>query len=89
MCKRSIRRHHSERMKAKARKVAQQSWGYRVDLGMAAAEVERLSSRAEKFSDHLASCSCYMCGNPRKWFEERTRAEEKWRINASEQEREM
>lgn len=22
----------------------------------------------EKYADHLASCSCWMCGNPRKYF---------------------
>jgi hypothetical protein len=21
-----------------------------------------------KYADHLASCSCWMCGNPRKYF---------------------
>jgi hypothetical protein len=28
-----------------------------------------------KLSDHLASCSCYMCGNPRKYFGEPTMQE--------------
>ncbi|WP_169980233.1 hypothetical protein [Tautonia rosea] len=27
---------------------------------------------ARKDHDHLASCSCWMCGNPRRWLGERT-----------------
>jgi hypothetical protein len=26
-------------------------------------------------ANHLASCSCPMCGNPRKWFRSLTQAE--------------
>lgn len=28
-----------------------------------------------KLSDHLAQCSCHMCGNPRKYFGEPTMQE--------------
>ncbi|MTH94752.1 hypothetical protein E1297_01780 [Roseibium sp. RKSG952] len=37
-------------------------------------KARRLYPHDEKgtLSDHLASCSCYMCGNPRKYFGERT-----------------
>ena len=28
-----------------------------------------------KDADHLASCSCWMCGNERKYFKKRTRQE--------------
>jgi hypothetical protein len=28
--------------------------------------------RHEKMADHLASCSCPGCGNPRRWFGEKT-----------------
>lgn len=26
-------------------------------------------------ANHLAMCSCYMCGNPRKWWNSKTRQE--------------
>jgi len=30
-----------------------------------------------KYANHLASCSCWMCGNPRKYLGERTLQEMK------------
>lgn len=30
---------------------------------------------AYKAADHLKVCSCYACGNPRKYFDEETRGE--------------
>ena len=30
-----------------------------------------------KSADHLAVCSCWMCGNPRKWYGEPTIQERK------------
>lgn len=59
MSKRAERRHHLRRMKAKARKV------YYFNS----------PDRAIRLADHLASCSCCMCGNPRKWLKEKTRKE--------------
>lgn len=42
-------------------------------------EVQKKKKKAASFGDsykklynHLASCSCFMCGNPRKWFKEKT-----------------
>jgi hypothetical protein len=35
--------------------------------------------------DHLAACSCAMCGNPRRWFAAPTLKEEKARLSAEEQ----
>lgn len=35
--------------------------------------------------DHLAACSCAMCGNPRKWFKQPTIQEAKAADAASEQ----
>jgi hypothetical protein len=32
-------------------------------------------TEAIKEADHLASCSCWMCGNPRRYFGEPTRQE--------------
>jgi hypothetical protein len=33
--------------------------------------------RATKYAEHLAMCSCPMCGNPRKAYKEKTRQEQK------------
>lgn len=35
-------------------------------------------------ADHLAECSCYMCGNPRKWFGDKTIQERRFEIAAHE-----
>ena len=56
----SIRRLNRARMKKKATAVVSK-WGCEVDAG----GVGRLA-------DNLAACSCYMCGNPRKWFKKKT-----------------
>lgn len=29
-------------------------------------------------ADHLAECSCFMCGNPRKWWNEKTLQERRF-----------
>ena len=31
--------------------------------------------RHQRLADNLASCSCWMCGNPRRWFGELTMQE--------------
>lgn len=31
--------------------------------------------RDPKYADHLATCSCHMCGNPRKLWKQRTMQE--------------
>lgn len=31
-------------------------------------------------ADHMANCSCYMCGNPRKHFDQKTMAEKRSEI---------
>ena len=48
---RSLRRHHLARMKARARRT------YRLVP----------AAIAVKDADHLATCSCWMCGNPRRY----------------------
>lgn len=62
MKKRSLRRHHLQRMKKKAKKVY---WFNEPE-------------KAITLADHLASCSCHMCGNPRKFFKEKTLQEKKF-----------
>ena len=49
---RSLRRHHKNRMKAKAKKVYS-------DLP---------AELAIKMADHLKVCSCWACGNQRKYY---------------------
>lgn len=50
------RRNDQSRMKAKARKV----YWYNKPGG------------GEKLANHLKACSCWMCGNPRRYFGELT-----------------
>ena len=63
MKKRARRIMDKLRMKAKARRI-----GARIGSTSYAA-------RCVKNADHLAVCSCYMCGNPRKWQNKPTLAE--------------
>jgi len=61
MRSRAYRRNQKERMKRRARFVARL-----IDV-----DKEQWVLNA----DHLSVCSCWMCGNPRKWLGERTRQE--------------
>lgn len=54
---RARRRHDLLRMKSRAWRVAKYSWGRRDDW----------LHKAEKLANHIKSCSCWMCGNARKW----------------------
>ena len=56
---RALRRSHKRRMGRKA--VAAYPW---MDAG-----------RARRLADHMAHCSCYACGNPRRHFGEIPMAE--------------
>lgn len=68
---RATRRHHKQRMKAKARFVSGVVWGY---LSGDAMRVD-IVDRSEQNADHLKACSCEMCRNPRrsKWRRARGR----------------
>ena len=61
--KRAVRRHHRLRMIEHARFVVRNCWAFADD------EVEH---KAPRVHDHLAACSCWMCGNPRRYWGERT-----------------
>ena len=78
--KRATRRHHKERMKAKARSL------YRT--GIHPHEGDQPLPRAHHYADNLTLCSGHCCGNPRKWFKYVTRKEERFALDAAEQERE-
>lgn len=64
-----VRRHHDDWMKRKAVWLARESFlsddEFRADM----------ISQYRKKADHLRSFSCWMCGNPRKFFGECTRQE--------------
>ncbi len=55
--KRALRRHHRQRMIARARRI----FTFRGHSG------EDLERRARLNYDHLQRCSCWMCGHRRKW----------------------
>lgn len=57
--KRSVRRHHAGRLK----KSRHHHWGRDIS-----SEAKRLG----QVVDTPTPCSCYMCGNPRKYFNEKT-----------------
>jgi hypothetical protein len=67
MTKRALRRHHLYRMKAKARRI------YRIQNNWMSSEIPKeFEEAAEKRADYLKTCSCSMCGNPRKYFKDLT-----------------
>lgn len=57
--RRSVRRHHAGRLKKSRR----HHWGRDIS-----GEAKRLGQAV----DTPTPCSCYMCGNPRKYFNEKT-----------------
>lgn len=63
---RAYRRHHRERMKRKAKRLVAHVWRD---------GDEKLTRLMMNNADNLKVCSCEMCGNPRKWFKQRTRQE--------------
>ena len=56
--KRALRRHHRQRMIAHARHV--------LYIGMRPSDPE-MQEWARRNYNHLKKCSCWMCGNRRKW----------------------
>jgi hypothetical protein len=73
--KRAERRHHARRMKAKVLNWAKQE-AERMDYMFGDADQYRVVRQAET----RKRCSCWMCGNPRKYQGERTRQKDvDWR----------
>lgn len=60
---RALRRHHKQRMKAKARRVYS-IWQANSGLG---ASPEEIRDQTILTGDTLKGCSCHMCGNRRKY----------------------
>jgi hypothetical protein len=54
---RALRRHHRQRMIARARRVFERWFE----------DPEEAEMRARHYHSRMASCSCWMCGNPRKY----------------------
>ena len=72
---RTMRRHHTQRVKAKAKRIIKEAW--RTKDGS-------LDEWVNKNADHLKSCSCYMCGNPRRHFNLETIQEQRAKQNVEE-----
>lgn len=60
--KRALRRHHAARLKA----VRRFHWGR---------DISHDAKLIGKAIDTPSPCSCWMCGNPRRYFKELTRQE--------------
>lgn len=68
---RASRRAQQKRIKNKAYKKFKEShYSWMLDD-------EALVDRARRKANHMADCSCFMCGNPRKHFNETTIHEQK------------
>lgn len=83
MSKRARRRADKARMKARARRAYERLWRRPGD----APDWYDPKSH-EKLADHMAACSCWACGNPRKYFKERTLQEQKFYCDEVDDERE-
>ena len=76
--KRERRRRDFLRMKKRARKVQASWWNtHHTDP-----ELDKPSS---KLANNIKACSCDMCGNPRKWWNEITFQEKKADIDDKEE----
>lgn len=64
--KRSERRYQRERAIQHARHIVRFCWGYRAGGGHGREE-EKMLLWARKFAESLPTCSCIMCGMPRKF----------------------
>jgi len=78
--KRERRRRDFLRMKNRAHKVQTEWWA-----GFSYTEDE-IDIASSKLANNIKVCSCYMCGNPRKWWRKsKTIQEKKADINDKEQ----
>lgn len=70
---RALRRHHNERIKAKRRKQEKDFYPWKSNTGYSLVEDEKkVKTREGKLFHTPKSCSCWMCGNPRKYFNQKT-----------------
>jgi len=62
--RRSLRRHHRARIRKRVKWIMREMWGYQAD---------DMSPRfLGRYTTTRTPCSCRMCGNPRRYFGERT-----------------
>ncbi len=67
----AYRRHQRDKRRKKAKVIIKDAWQlYRDDPND-----PHLQWLIDRLSDNMAICSCYMCGNPRKYCNEVTRQE--------------
>lgn len=61
------RRHHRQRMRDRARRKLKQ-WEMRRELYRSYEDqLESLNHRVHREADNMKRCSCWMCGNPRRY----------------------
>jgi len=77
---RALRRHHAERCSSRRtseyRNQHQLIWDTYDDQGQ----------RARSFREQPKGCSCFMCGNPRRWFGASTIQERRYETTSWEEE---
>jgi len=78
------RRAHQFRKRTMAFRIMRQQWLWMVGSSLyqklSREESERkCREQAARLADRMCSCSCSMCGNPRRHFKTRTRQEKKQR----------
>lgn len=77
---RAERRHYAQKAKDKTRRILK-GWSW-------SGEGEPTELRVAKMSQtHCVNCSCYMCGNPRKYYDDITIQEKKAKEDYEEQSR--
>lgn len=71
----AYRRHHRQRMLERAKRKLR-DWGD---------DPVWIEQSALRWADNLAKCSCYMCGNPRRHFNELTFQEQRSKLNEKDE----
>jgi hypothetical protein len=78
---RGWRRFQKERIRNKARKVGGLHWSDHFNYSISKKERERHKEEFVKYyiyrANDLKSCSCYMCGNPRRYWKDMTLQEKR------------
>ncbi len=69
--KRSIRIHHKKRILKNYKEIAKRN-GYNRYICE-----KDFNKKVSKLAETPKPCSCHMCGNPRKWFKEKSLKEKK------------
>lgn len=78
MSKRALRRHHRERLKENMIR-REKDLFKRMDWPF------RITTNALITVETPTRCSCYICGNPRKWYNEKTLQEVKFYSESTRQ----